>query len=106
MCDVCVVERVGGGVGVIRVWWRGLVCGGCDACVVERVGCGVGVMCVWWRGLMCGVCAGKGGMLVKDEGFNGRKVPLRSGCFGSIAGFDMFEKEVEVDGEKVKMYLW
>ena len=52
MCDVCVVERVGGGVGVICVWWRGLVCGGCDACVVERVGCGVGVMCVWWRGLM------------------------------------------------------
>ena len=52
------------------------------------------------------MCAGKGGMLVKDEGFNGRKVPLRSGCFGSIAGFDMFEKEVEVDGEKVKMYLW
>lgn len=37
--------------------------------------------------------------------FNDRKVPLRS-CFGSYAGFDMFEKEVEVDGEKVKMYLW
>ena len=22
------------------------------------------------------------------------------------AGFDMFEKEVEIDGERMKMYLW
>lgn len=36
--------------------------------------------------------------------FNGQKVPLL--LFWFIAGFDMFEKEVEVDGEKVKMYLW
>ena len=71
---------------------EGWVWCGCDVCVVERVD----VMCVCWEGWQ----------LVKDEGFNGRKVPLRSGCFGSIAGFDMFEKEVEVDGEKVKMYLW
>ena len=23
-----------------------------------------------------------------------------------LAGFDMFEKEVEIDGERIKMYLW
>ena len=27
-------------------------------------------------------------------------------CTTLLAGFDMFEKEVEMDGERMKIYLW